>query len=320
MAKNYKINQEEFRSNLDELFFNVENFRKTENFQKMIAFVSSFKDYSPYNAFLLYQQRPGVRFVLNASAWLKQYSRKIKPNARPLIVLVPFGPVDYVYDISDTYPIDKNGQPTLFAATDEDIIQSAAQPYKTKGYNPIKELDNLCRTLTFNGIEIESFKTGSDFAGQIEILESDRHCKLHFNYKKTQFEWDANYLLSYREGASDGEAFATIIHELGHLFCHHLSAVPLNAWIVRRLDHTTEEFEAEIVSFIVCSHLGIETPSANYLSGYYQRNKTIPNISIETVFTACNHILRMVNGKMKLQDGILYKFDDKFKAFVKSVK
>lgn len=90
------ISREDVKSNLDELYNNVENFRESESFQQMLDFVSSFKKLSPYNAFLLYQQRPGARYVLNASQWIKLYKRKIKPNVRPLIILEPFGPVDYV--------------------------------------------------------------------------------------------------------------------------------------------------------------------------------------------------------------------------------
>lgn len=111
----------------------------------MLAFVASFKLLSPYNAFLLYQQRPGTRFVLNASSWYKKYSRKIKPNARPLIILVPFGPVDYVYDISDTYAVDKDDQQVLFAETDDEILSELIEPFKTSGHTPTQEIETLVK-------------------------------------------------------------------------------------------------------------------------------------------------------------------------------
>lgn len=319
MSKNAKdISREDVKSNLDELYSNVENFRESESFQQMLDFVSSFKKLSPYNAFLLYQQRPGARYVLNASQWLKLYKRKIKPNARPLIILVPFGPVDYVYDISDTYPVDDNNNPSLFAETDEEILSSIIEPFKTDGYEPKVEMSQLEESMKHHGIIVDAnFKAGNDYAGRIEVL-GDYHPKMTVQYKRKNIYITANYLLSIRDNAQCGEAFATAVHELGHLFCHHLTAVPRKAWEVRYLDHASKEFEAESVSYIVCTRLGIKTNSADYLSGYCKKNKTIPAISVENIFTACNHILNMIEGT-PLKQGILYKYDENFKRYIDSI-
>lgn len=316
MSKNAKdISRDDVKSNLDELYSNVENFRESGSFQQMLDFVSSFKKLSPYNAFLLYQQRPGARYVLNASQWLKLYQRKIKPNARPLIILVPFGPVDYVYDISDTYPVDDNNIPSLFAETDEEILSSIIEPFKTDGYEPKVEMSQLEESMKYHGIIVDAnFKAGNGYAGRIEVL-GDYHPKMTVQYKRKNIYITANYLLSVRDNAQCGEAFATAVHELGHLFCHHLTAVPRKAWEVRYLDHASKEFEAESVSYIVCTRLGIKTTSADYLSGYCKKNKTIPAISVENIFTACNHILNMIEG-IPLKQGILYKYDENFKRYI----
>lgn len=311
-----KISREEVKSNLDELFSNVENFRETGSFQQMLDFVSRFKGVSPYNAFLLYQQRPGVKYVLNASQWAKKHKRIIKPNARPLIILVPFGPVDYVYDVSDTYAEGNPYNPSLFEETDEEFLASVIEPYKTEGYEPKSEMVKLEESMKFHGIIIDpNFKVGNSFAGQIEVLNKDYHPKMQYCYKDIEITITANYLLSVRDKAKCGESFATTVHELGHLFCHHLMAIPPKAWDIRSLDHTAEEFEAEAVSYIVCERLGIKSPAANYLNGYYKKNKTIPDISVETIFTACNMILNMIDG-LKLKQGILYKYDDNFKKYI----
>ncbi|MBK7442542.1 MAG: hypothetical protein IPI65_13570 [Bacteroidetes bacterium] len=42
-----------------------------------------------------------MEIVLSAEKW-KKYRRTIKKNARPLLILMPFGPVEFVYDITDT--------------------------------------------------------------------------------------------------------------------------------------------------------------------------------------------------------------------------
>lgn len=311
--------KQDVKSNLDELFSSVANFRNTESFQQMLDFVSRFRSLSPYNAFLIYQQCPGVKYVLNAASWYRHFKRKIKPDARPLIILVPFGPVDFVYDISDTYPVKDKVQPSLFDESDEEFLSSISEPYKTSGYVPKKELIKLVDSMKYHGIGVDwNLRVGGEYAGKIRLL-SEYCSKLEIEYKKVHFDINANYLLSIRENAGCGEAFATAVHELGHLFCHHLTAAPDNAWIKRGLDHAAKEFEAESVSFIICSRYGVDSPSARYLNGYYEQNKTIPNISVENIFTACNMILNMING-ITVKQGILYKHDDYFRKLVDSIK
>jgi len=54
---------------------------------------------------LLYIQNPGIRYALRARQW-KDWGRKIKPSARPYVILWKMGPVAFVFDLSDTEPID----------------------------------------------------------------------------------------------------------------------------------------------------------------------------------------------------------------------
>ena len=179
-------------------------------------------------------------------------------------------------------------------------------------------MSHLEESMKYHGIIVDAnFKAGNDYAGRIEVLE-DYHPKMTVQYKRINISIAANYLLSIRDNAQYGEAFATTVHELGHLFCHHLTAVPRKAWEVRYLDHASKEFEAESVSYIVCNRLGIKTTSADYLSGYCKKNKTIPAISVENIFTTCNHILNMIEG-IPLKQGILYKYDDNFKRYIDNI-
>jgi len=60
------------------------------------------------------------------------------------------------------------------------------------------------------------------------------------------------------------EKFATIAHELGHLFCGHLGNPLMDLWPDRSsCDLQVREFEAESVSWLVCERAGIYTPRKN---------------------------------------------------------
>jgi hypothetical protein len=61
--------------------------------------------------------------------------------------------------------------------------------------------------------------------------------------------------------------FATILHELAHLFLGHIGRNPHHGIPDRSLlGHATREIEAECVARDVCSQYGIELKSHHYLS------------------------------------------------------
>ena len=64
--------------------------------------VSNFRQYRPFNGILAVLQRPEVRHVLPAHEWRDRWRRTIRPHERPIVLLVPGGPVMFQYDVSQT--------------------------------------------------------------------------------------------------------------------------------------------------------------------------------------------------------------------------
>lgn len=308
-------------SNLDSLWRNVQAYRSSVNFMAVMKACSRFRHLAPYNAMLVEIQRPGARYVLSEKEWRKKYDRGIKPNARPLIVLVPFGPVDFLFEINDTYPL-KTG---LFWKTDDEILEEIAAPYKTRTEVSDDILNSTIDWLPIHGIAIDtSFVAGSDYAAQIELLNFPSHTiNVHIG-KDQNLKWQANYLLSVNKNAQKGECFASICHELGHLFCQHLIAPhDWEKWPVRNISHAAEEFEAESVSWLVCERLGIGNPSEKYLSIYLTENNEIPTeVSIERILYAVKEVWNLcsLGTHASYRDGLLYKHCDIFKNTVKRLK
>ena len=115
-------------SKLDKLWQNVKEYRQSENFKSVMKACSRFRHLAPYNALLVEMQRPGARFVLSEFDWRKKFDRYIKPNARPIIVMIPFGPVDFLFDISDTYQQDDN----YSWNTENDNISSGTEEFEAE--------------------------------------------------------------------------------------------------------------------------------------------------------------------------------------------
>ena len=91
---------------LDELFSLTFQYKTGKAYQDLLQFVTRFRSYSPFNAMLVHIQMPGAQFVAPPYRWLRDYGRKIKPGARPLIILQPMGPVMFVFDVSETEPTE----------------------------------------------------------------------------------------------------------------------------------------------------------------------------------------------------------------------
>lgn len=305
--------KEKIISQIDILYNSVYQYRTCTEFRKRLEFCAQFKSMSAFNAMLIEMQMPCARYVLRADEWASKYSRVIKHDARPMIILVPFGPVSYVFDISDTKPNNNN----LFLYSDEDILSEIEMPYRTKSDIDIKLLETFCLNVECHGILINpDFKAATSYAGKIELYDKGYFT---YTYKKQNLSSPCDYLISINKNAKPGKFFASLCHELGHLFCHHIYS-PYQAWDVRNLSNSAEEFEAEIVSWLVCERLNIGNPSEKYLASYCDNNEEIPSISIERIFTAVNDIEKMLKTKLSIKDGIKYKYDKKIKAIIDSIK
>jgi hypothetical protein len=72
---------------LDELFLLAGHYRSSQTYFELAKFIAHFHFYSPYNAMLLHIQLPGATFVATPTRWMEKYGRRIKPDARPLVIL-----------------------------------------------------------------------------------------------------------------------------------------------------------------------------------------------------------------------------------------
>lgn len=307
----------EIKSNLDTLWSRVAQYRSSKQYMEMMHACASFRELAPYNAMLIQMQRPSARYVLTEKQWYDKYKRRIKPNARPMIILVQFGPVDFVFDISDTYA------DSLFKETDESILDRIAEPYKTKKPVAKKVLDTLIGNLAFYGIELDrNFISGPSYAAQIARRNDLQSIEIRVN-KKSTLVLKASYLLSVRNGAGDGECFASICHELAHLFCHHISMPSKwteKRWDARHIGNKLEEFEAESTSWLICERLGIGNPSEEYLTNFTDKKEEVaPNVSIERILAATSEIERMLKP-MNCRNGMLFKHDKSFRQIVTEIK
>lgn len=279
---------------LDELFENAARYKTGESFLELMQFTSRFRFYSPFNAMLVHVQMKGARFVASASRWAEKYQRNIKPGARPLVILQPMGPVILVFDVADTEP-QPNAPP---------LPRDVEMPFEILGGRIDNQLTNTIRNAVRDGIEVEEIVAGSQFAGSIQATRSGKELKFQTKIKpQPEFTWvPRRYFLSLNKNHSIASRYATLTHELGHLYAGHLGSSKEKWWPDRRgLNLNTREFEAESICYLVCSRIGIANPSAEYLSGYFENSKMVPNISLDCVMKAAGLIEQMGRERLPLR-------------------
>lgn len=264
---------------IDKLYQDVVSYRETAQFKALLDFIKKFRHIAPYNAMLIYIQKPGSTFVTSAREWERKYERYVKPGARPLVILQPFGPVSFVYEYNDT--------------KGKSLPDSVIAPFKSQTEISPAMLERLINNIKAEGVGTYFNNYGTNSAGQMEWHSEEDILEMKISVGLCHLK--SFHAIVANDNLSNAEKYATIIHELGHLYCGHVyHDHKIEKWLPERFNigHTNQqvEFEAETVCWLVCERLGIQNPSAEYLSGYLKENGEIPDVSIDAILKAAGII------------------------------
>lgn len=290
---------------LDELYSSIQSYREGDAFIKMMEFCAEFHMVGAYNAMLIKTQREGVQYALTVSRWAK-YNRRPKADARPVMILMPFAPVEFLFDVSDTEHIP--GTPDVKY---EEELEHLANPFKVEGHLDPGDYGMLLYNLKFLGIMLNNHLfAGGALAAKICQEEGRENQTIMYNGKYRGVMFPYYYRLSVNGNESDEEQFVSICHELGHFFCRHLAPPSEDWWEWRQgLSHAQEEFEAECVAWVVSKRHGINPiHSAEYLAN---KSREIPEIAMGTIMSAVDKIERLFS-KINPTESMLYKCSDEF--------
>lgn len=281
---------------LDELFSLTFQYKTSKAYHELLQFVTRFRSYSPFNAMLAHIQMPGAQFVAPPNRWLRDYGRRIKPGARPLIILQPMGPVMFVFDVSET-------EPTEIAPP---LPPEVEKPFTVRNGDIGNGLELVIDNAKRDGIRITERVEGSRSAGSIcHVAENVKQSQLFQrgvdkDRNPVYIPVPVNYDLVTNAGLERDARYATIVHELAHLYCGHLGTPNDKWWPNRRgLRRHISEFEAESVTYMACLRSGLDNPSEQYLAGYVAEHEHVPSISLERVMKAAGLIESMSRQRMK---------------------
>ncbi len=239
------------------------------------AFASRLHRLGPYNVLMVYTQRPGARAVASRSDWAAA-RQTVRPDAIPILILRPGGPIMQVFELEDTLPQrDKDPRQDAFAAIGTFRAETLEATITRLSSSTKRKLK----------VDVDFVEMGSGYAGWVseqpvlplsstDALHGERNLKA---LKKGEIKGHWRVMLNRR--LKPAEQFATLLHELGHLFCGHVGAFdegnPLAdeyGWPDRRsLPLLAKEVEAELVAWHLCQRWGLVTGSAVYLRPLMER-------------------------------------------------
>lgn len=261
------------RSLLDKLLADSKLYTQSKDYLELMRFVVRLRNFAPFNAMLLQIQKPGLSYAASALDWKECFGKYPKQGARPLIILWPFGPVAFVYDVMDTEGKDLPKDVNAFFAS-----------------GPIEEdqMISFMPLVRKKNIEWDWIDAGDNNAVSIRVVKRAATPKESTQYK----------MLINRNHAPAVQ-FTTLAHELGRLFLGHLGPDQrLNVPRRPHMDHAQRELEAESVAYLVCERNGVTSKSETYLRRFVDENTVLGTSDLYQIMRAAGQVETLLGLSM----------------------
>lgn len=237
-----------------------------------------------FNGLLACLQCPSPDFLLPDHEWQDRWRRRIKPSEHPIVLLVPFGPVGFYFDVSQTEETERARQlPARFE-----------NPYRMKYVQDAgAALAALTARVLADGVRVSTGPSGNRSAGHIRPANGGMHdVPVRVANTVTVERHHVRFEVRLNRNHSATEQLATLAHEIGHLYCGHVGARKSDWWAERRgLSLEQEEFEAESVARLVFGRIapGVELPP--HLDQYFGPEDPVPDAGWTRVVSAANRVV-----------------------------
>jgi len=267
---------------LDEMFAACHRFRSSSEYLELLNFIVRFPKYSAFNCLLLYFQNPSITFVATSKIWQRQFSRRLKYIARPLVILAPMSPVRFLYDLADT---EGDAIPPSLLISLEDKYRLSRDIF-----------DNTIHNCGVNGIIVREMQFSHQTKGAPIPITHEALQK----YGGLDLDSQMNYLILLNQAHSLEDKYARLVYELGQIFCGHFG-IHSNAWWKNRRDETSSvrEIETESVALLVCRRKRLFENSKKFFSHLSEQDREIPMLGLHAVFNATSYIEDMGKKRWK---------------------
>ena len=248
--------------------------------------MAKFPNYSFNNTLLIYLQRPDASHVAGYQTWKQKFGRQVRKGEKGIRILAPV-----------TYKTKKKKT----EADEETQDKEEQNPfYMLRGFRVVhvfdisqtegRKLPTIVESLYGEVKEFSSF-----FSAVCEISPVPVSCEPMENTVDGYYS-HREKRICIREGMSESQTAASLIHELSHAMLHNQEMLEEEQALTGTMkDRRTKEVEAESVAFVVNSYFGNRTDenSFGYIAGW-SSGKEVPELlaSLTTIQTTAETIIQ----------------------------
>ena len=299
-----KTQQERLKEIIDGIDPGIQSLFASDQYAKYLRTMSRFHHYSLNNTILIYMQKPDATLVAGFGKWRDQFKRHVIRGEKSIKIIAPIvGTAMKEREKRDPQTgmivVDDMGNPvmekvqvpvTRFKVSPVfDVSQTEGEPIPTLVHDLHGHVEH------FDAF-YEAVLRSSPVAIDMEPLSQKEQGDGYFNRLENR--------IVLREGMSEAQTISAAIHEIAHAKLHTLE--------ILRQEQTqnpegkvktrsTQEIEAESISYAVCQYYGIETKENSF--GYiadWSKGKELPELraSLETINRAANEIITEIDKNL----------------------
>jgi len=258
-------------STIDALVQSATRYRSSAGFIEMLDFMANFRDYAPFNNMLVRVQNPACSFFATARDWERRFSRTVKEDAHPMLILAPKHPVMLVYALDDT---------------DGQSLPSELQRFaRFQGPWDAAWLKRAVENAARDAIRVDFKNLSTTNAGFAEVrFGEDAKCRVR---------------IVVHSELDEPSRYGVLCHELAHIYLGHLGANEDGWWPGRAsLTRAAIEFEAEAVAYVVTGRLGLAGSSSEYVSRYAQGGSVPTGVSLDLIAKVAGRLEQMAKESL----------------------
>ena len=255
---------------------------QSESYAQYLQTMSRFHHYSVNNQVLIHMQKPDATLVAGFNKWKNQFGRNVIKGEHGIKIIAP---TPFKKKIEQE-KLDPDTQLPMLDADGKIITEE--KTIQIPMYKPVtvfdvsqtegKPLPQLAHDLSGNvanyDVFIEALRRSSPVPISVEVMGGGMDGYFDLEHQD----------IAIRKGMSEVQTVSAVIHEMAHALLHNRAKDPEEK--TPELSRSTEEVQAESISYAVCAYYGIATGDNSF--GYiasWSKDKTLPELreSLEVI-------------------------------------
>ena len=255
---------------------------QSESYAQYLQTMSRFHHYSVNNQVLIHMQKPDATLVAGFNKWKNQFGRNVIKGEHGIKIIAP---TPFKKKIEQE-KLDPDTQLPMLDADGKIITEE--KTIQIPMYKPVtvfdvsqtegKPLPQLAHELSGNvanyDVFMEALRRSSPVPISIEVMGGGMDGYFDLEHQD----------IAIRKGMSEVQTVSAVIHEMAHALLHNRTKDTEEK--TTELSRSTEEVQAESISYAVCAYYGIATGENSF--GYivsWSKDKTLPELreSLEVI-------------------------------------